>query len=86
MVEPGSFYSSSLLCGNYRFVDEESTGRMNFCREITGSWLRNPPEKGNSARNYQLLDNKYTGRIEFRLELLAHGHGFRPERLSKTNF
>jgi hypothetical protein len=42
---------------------------------MSRSWVRNPPEKWNSARNYQLSDEESARGIKFRQELMAFEGG-----------
>jgi hypothetical protein len=47
---------------------------------ITTSWIRNPPDEGDSAGNYQLIDEESARGRGFYRELPAYLRGFRPVR------
>jgi hypothetical protein len=64
---------------------------MGILPGITTSWMRNPLEERDSARNYQLIDEKSTQERGFHQESPADLKGFRPvrskcvENLSNSN-
>jgi hypothetical protein len=76
------------LAGNYQLLDEESTKRMEFRRDLPDPKRGNLPDETVHLysqrlfrRDYWLLDEEYAGRMEFRR--IINSKGSLPH---KTNF
>jgi hypothetical protein len=57
---------------NYQLMDEYINGEMVILQGITSSWMMNPQDEWDSARNYLLIDEESPKRGGFCRELPAH--------------